>query len=97
MNLLGSILVLAVTIAVLRLVFSPPVEFMIRILRESPRVTKGKVTRDFLQQLAAICRERGIERGWVGGARRGRRLALRFSRNIPRDCRQQIRNLWTNQ
>ncbi len=78
------------------LVLSPVVVFRVRISNGAVRVTKGKVSRGLLDQVAPICREWNIRRGWFGGVRGGRRFKLVFSRGIPPACRQQIRNLWVN-
>lgn len=68
--------------------------FEIRIHRGQPRVRKGKVTAAFLEQVAEVCRESGVARGWIGGARRGSRIALRFSRHFPPGPQQRLRNEW---
>jgi hypothetical protein len=68
--------------------------FEIRIQGGRPRLRKGKVTSAFLGQVAEVCRESGVARGWIGGARRGRRIALRFSHHFPPGPRQRLRNEW---
>jgi hypothetical protein len=69
--------------------------FMVHLRAGVPRVTHGKVTASFLQELRQACEEAGVTRGWVGGLARGRRTALVFSRSIPPACQQRLRNLWT--
>jgi hypothetical protein len=96
MGALQSIVILAILVAVAWFVLSPNFVFRIRISDGSLRLTRGTVRRDFVEQLSAICREWNIQRGWIGGVRRGQRLTLIFSRSVPPGCRQQIRNLWTN-
>src|SRR5438445_10311731 len=68
--------------------------FIVRIKRGYPRVFKGKVAGPFLEEVADVCREAGIERGWVAGVRRGKRIMLVFSWHIPTDVQQRLRNLW---
>ena len=69
-------------------------EFMIRIEGGRPRVLKGRVTSSFVAHVAEVCQSAGVTRGWVGGVRIGRLVALRFSRHIPPGPRQQLRNEW---
>ena len=64
------------------------------IKRGRPRVLKGKVAGPFLEEVADVCREAGLERGWVGGVRHGKRIVLVFSWHIPASIRQRLRNLW---
>ena len=68
--------------------------FQIRIRDGQPIVRKGKVTLAFLGHITEVCRDEGITRGWVGGVRRGRWIALRFSGNFPPGLRQRLRNAW---
>ena len=68
--------------------------FVMRVKRGYPRVIKGKVAGPFLEEVADVCREAGLERGWVGGVRNGKRIVLVFSWHIPASIRQRLRNLW---
>jgi hypothetical protein len=72
----------------------PRYVFWIRIHRGHPSVRKGKVTSLFLSRVASVCQESGVMRGWIGGVRQGRRVALRFSRHIPPGSQQRLRNEW---
>jgi hypothetical protein len=74
--------------------FRPRYAFGIRIERGVPRVASGKVTAAFLLEIAEVCRQLGVKRGWVGGVRRGRKIVLAFSRGMPPPARQRLRNLW---
>ena len=69
-------------------------EFIITIDGGVARTTRGKVTANFFRQVAEACRRNGVERGWVGGVRKGKRIALVFSGHFPKNCQQQIRNEW---
>jgi hypothetical protein len=68
--------------------------FVLRVKRGYPRVVKGKVAGPFLEEVADICRAAGLQRGWVGGVRRGKRIVLVFSWHIPAPVQQRLRNLW---
>jgi hypothetical protein len=68
--------------------------FVMRVRRGRPRVIKGKVAGPFLEEVADVCREAALERGWVGGVRHGKRIVLVFSWHIPASIRQRLRNLW---
>jgi hypothetical protein len=75
-------------------VLQPRYAFEIRVEGGQPRVRKGKVTGAFLGRVAEVCREAGIDRGWIGGIRHRRRTALRFSRNFSPGLQQRLRNEW---
>jgi hypothetical protein len=92
----GEILVVALVVGGAWMALSPRFVFKIRVTKGSVRVTKGKLTPDFLHQAAEILSQWRIGRGWIGGVKRGRNLTLVFSRSVPPGCRQQFRNLWTN-
>ena len=96
MRELVEILVLAVVVVGAWKALSPQPVFKIRVAKGSLRVTRGKVTADFQQQAREIVDEWRISRGWIAAVRRGKRLTLVFSHNVPPGCRQQLRNLWTN-
>ena len=68
--------------------------FLVVVAAPLPRVIKGKVTAAFLAEMAEVCREAGIRRGWVGAIRKGKRTLLVFSWHFPRGIRQRLRNLW---
>jgi len=73
----------------------PQYVFEIRIAGGQPSIRKGKVTTAFLGHVAIVCRESGVDRGWIGGVAQRRRLALRFSRSFPPGAQQRLRNAWT--
>jgi hypothetical protein len=68
--------------------------FEIRIRGGQPRVSRGKVTRAFLDRVAQACQDGGVDHGWLGGVQQGRRTALRFSRHFPPGSQQRLRNEW---
>jgi hypothetical protein len=89
--------VAAVVAAIAWLIANARYVFWVRIRNGAPSVGRGKVAAPFLRDLLDVCGQYSIERGWVGGLRRGRRIQLVFSRSIPEPCRQQLRNLWNLQ
>lgn len=97
MELIPKLVVIALVIGALWVALQPRYVFLVRLKDGVPRVSKGKVTPAFLQQLGQACAELGVSRGWVGGVQRGRRVALAFSRSIPPPCQQRLRNLWVVQ
>jgi hypothetical protein len=90
-----KILLIGVAVWVFWTLLQPRYVFEIRIDCGQPSIRKGKVTRAFLDRVAVVCQEGGVARGWIGGVRQGRRIALRFSRQFPPDFRQRLRNEWT--
>ncbi len=72
----------------------PRYAFEVRIENGVPRVTRGKVTAAYLQEVAQACSEARVAHGWVGGQQRGRQVTVACSRNIPPAVRQRLRNLW---
>jgi hypothetical protein len=68
--------------------------FVLRIKRGTPRVVKGKVAGPFLEDVTDVCREAGVQRGWVGGIRQDKRIVLAFSWHFPVPVKQRLRNLW---
>jgi hypothetical protein len=88
------LLILGLVIGVFWFALRPRYVFVIAIVKGEPRLTQGKVTRAMLQQVGEICAEYGVERGWVGGILRGRKVSLTFSSRIQPRCRQRLRNLW---
>ena len=93
-ELLVKALILGFTIWVIWALLQPRYVFVIRINRGQPSIRKGRVTSAFLGRVAAVCQEGGVARGWIGGVRQGRRIALRFSRQFPPGPQQRLRNEW---
>jgi Protein of unknown function (DUF3634) len=86
----------AIIFAILVAAFVPRYHFIITIKHGKPRVTRGKVQADFLDQVREVCEEDRVTSGWIGGVKRGKPITLRFSRSIPPGCRQRLRNIWFN-
>jgi len=89
-----KLLVIGLAVWLIWSFIQPRYVFEIRIHRGHPSVRKGKVTRAFLSRVAAVCEENGVARGWIGGVRHGRRIALRFSCQFPLGSQQRLRNEW---
>ncbi|MBI3469026.1 MAG: DUF3634 family protein [Planctomycetes bacterium] len=94
LDLLVKFLAVGLVLAVCWIAIRPRYTFVVRIKAGSPRVTRGKVAVTFLRRIAEVCERNRVQRGWVGGIQKERRIALAFSRHIPPDCRQQLRNEW---
>jgi hypothetical protein len=92
MDLFTNLLVLGFIAAALWWACQPRYVFLVRLVGGEPRVARGKVTAAFLQMVREVCAPAGVRHGWVGGVTRGRRIALHFSRSIPRSCQQRLRN-----
>jgi len=68
--------------------------FVVRIQGGQARVTRGKVTPSFLQEIRDACRRHGIQSGRVHGTVQDSRIVLGFSGGLSPEFRQQLRNLW---
>jgi hypothetical protein len=94
MEIVLKLLIAGLLLAGVWYMFQPRYLFVVQIRGDELRVTKGKVTAAFLQEIAAVCKDHQLRSGWVGGVPRGRNIALAFSRGMPPACQQQLRNLW---
>jgi hypothetical protein len=93
-HLLEFVMVAGVLLIAFWMVNTQRYEFVIVIRSGTAQLRRGKATAAFVDQVAQVCREHNVVRGWVGGIRERRRLKLAFSRSVPRACRQRLRNLW---
>jgi hypothetical protein len=84
-------------IALVYYALQPRYLFLVKIEDGDLRVTRGKVSANFLAEMDEAVTRNGVRHGWVGGVRRGQKICLAFSRSIPPGCQQQIRNLWAMQ
>ena len=72
----------------------PRAAFVVQIRNGVPRVTRGQITRAFVQEVGEVCQRHAVGHGEVRGVADGRRITLSFSGDLPEPCRQQLRNLW---
>jgi hypothetical protein len=72
----------------------PRYAFVIRVRNGRTRLSRGKATQRFMEEVGEICQQHDVTRGTIRGFLVRRRLLLAFSWNIPRPCRQRIRNIW---
>jgi hypothetical protein len=86
--------VIAVVGVILQAAFMPRFQFMVQIKGDQLTITKGKVRAEFVDEAREVCREYGVTSGWIGGVKRGKSVALKFSRNMPANCQQRLRNIW---
>jgi hypothetical protein len=68
--------------------------FVVRIEQGRPRVSRGKVTQAFLEEVRLACERHQVKGGTVTGVAQAQRIALGFSGGVPEPCRQQLRNIW---
>jgi hypothetical protein len=94
MDLWFRLILLAIVLFAVALIFWPKYEFRVRIEGGAARLTEGRVTAAFLQQIVETCAREDIDQGWVAGIRRGKNVTLAFSRTIPPHVRQRLRNQW---
>ena len=72
----------------------PRPRFVVQIRGGVPRLTRGQITRAFVQEIGEACRRHAVLHGEVRGVVDGRRIGLTFSGDLPEPCRQQLRNIW---
>ena len=89
------IVVVAVAVFVFWRLWRSGYEFVVRVDGGHPTVVRGKVPGWFLADIQDICARNGLANVTIRGMRRGSRVSLSFSREVPRASRQQLRNLWT--
>jgi hypothetical protein len=94
MDLLFSLCLLVLVGGAFLVALQPRYLFMLRIQNGAIRLASGKVTKAIFEEIGQAARESGVTRGWIGGVRRGRHVALVFSRGIPPAFQQRLRNLW---
>ena len=69
-------------------------EFIIDLEDDRLSVRQGKVPRAFLREGRALLSDVPCEKGTVTGVKRGERIALEFSDEVPRVLHQRFRNIW---
>jgi hypothetical protein len=94
LQLIAVAVVVGVVGVILQVALMPRYVFLVQINGGQLAITKGKVHADFLDDIREVVAEYGLTSGWIGGVKRGKNVALRFSRNIPPACQQRLRNLW---
>jgi hypothetical protein len=93
-DLAFQIIFLGLILGAFWLALQPRYVWVVKVQGGVTRVSRGKVTAAFVQQVEDACHRNGVRDGWVGGVRKGGRVSLDFSRGIPPACRQQLRNEW---
>jgi hypothetical protein len=69
--------------------------WVIRIRAGVPFLVKGKISRTAVAELAEVLQRHGVRRGAIYGLNRRGAVTLGFSRGIPANCRQALRNVWS--
>jgi hypothetical protein len=91
---MAQLVLVAVILLVAWLLLGPSYAFVIRIEDGVARAARGRVPAAFLWELNTTCQREQIREGMIRGVRFRHGVVLRFSRSIPPDRRQGIRNLW---
>jgi hypothetical protein len=69
--------------------------FVVRIADGKPGATTGTMTPALLDFVGEIAAEHDIATGEVRGVAQGNLIRLEFSREFPKEARQQLRNWWS--
>ncbi len=94
MHWAAQLSVAAAAVFVVWLLLRPRFDFVVALTRDGPRMKKGKITAGQLAEIASVCGEFQITRGWIGVVRQKKSARLSFSRNLPPEFCQRVRNLW---
>jgi hypothetical protein len=89
----GAIVVFAILIA--WLVTIQRRVFVIRIRQGVATVARGKLPPAFVAEVGDVIRRFGIRQGTIHGVPRRGKVGLGFSRSIPAQSHQALRNVWT--
>jgi hypothetical protein len=92
MNPLQAMVLVVLTAVAVWFACQAPAAFVIRIEKGVAHLTRGKVTPAFLGEVSEVCGR--VASGTVRGVRRGKRVFLTFSGDIPGQCQQRLRNVW---
>jgi hypothetical protein len=69
--------------------------WVIRLRNGVPFLVKGKIAATVVAELAEVLQRHGVRRGALYGVKRRGMIVLGFSRAIPQNCRQALRNVWS--
>ena len=69
--------------------------WVVRIKGGVPSLVKGRIAQTVVADLAEVLERHSVRRGAIYGVKRGRTVTLGFSRTIPANCRQALRNVWS--
>jgi Protein of unknown function (DUF3634) len=69
--------------------------WVVRLKAGVPVLVKGKIAQTVMAELAEVLQRHGVRRGAIYGVKRGGTVTLGFSRTIPANCRQALRNVWS--
>ncbi|MCI0641995.1 MAG: DUF3634 family protein [Gemmataceae bacterium] len=85
---------LAGSAAIFGLYWLRTLAFFIVVSNGVAQVQRGKATAAFVEEVRACCHEAGIGDAEIWGKRFAGRMRLGFSRSVPKNVRQRIRNLY---
>ena len=72
----------------------PRYAFTVQVEQGRPALVHGNLKPGFLAEVADICARNPHARGRIYGRRRGKRVRLEFSRELPGELHQPLRNAW---
>ena len=88
-------LVVIVVIAVLLWLLLPKPAFVIEIREGEIKVKKGKVPAGFVEDLEKITLSERLPDSKIRGVTRHGAVSLKFSRRVPQQHHQRLRNIWS--
>jgi Protein of unknown function (DUF3634) len=91
----GVIAVLGLAVAYAVHVSRKPRIWVVRIKGGVPVLVKGKIAQTVVAELAEVLQRHDVRRGAIFGVKRRGTVTLGFSRAIPANCRQALRNVWS--
>lgn len=94
MELLAKLVLFGLIAAAVWYALQPKCAFVLKIAGGVPKATYGAVTPSMLERVRETCQEHGLDRAVIRGLKRQQRISLSFSRNVPPEAQQQLRNWW---
>jgi len=88
------LIIVLLGLAILTYICLPRPTFVINIRDSTPLVTRGKVSKSFLNACQSIVDASSIKSGKIKGFGHGNNTTLKFSSNIPQRCHQRFKNAW---
>lgn len=85
-------IVAVIVIAWLFRISRPAAVFVLRI-RDGKLTVRGRARKQLVSAIDDICRQNGLQSGTITALAAGSSFRLKYSKEIPQGCQQQIRNL----
>lgn len=94
MELLAKLALFGLIAAGIWYALQPKCAFVIRLSGGAAKATYGVVTPAMLEQVRETCEQHKLDRAVVRGLMKKQHISLSFSRNVPPEAQQQLRNWW---